>query len=131
MLPCVTIFSIKQMPAVTPSAVMRRVAKGGGSNGGGSSYHDIFVNNTLYNNGTHPGNASEGGPTGEFQIQYQVGSAQGNIFENNIVYAGPYYTWIYSYVPFSPSYPAPPATAQLEPIQLGRRLRRGNVNLVG
>jgi hypothetical protein len=83
---------------------------GGQSNGGGSSYHDVFVNNSLYNNATQPGSASEGGSTGEFQIQYQVGSAQGNIYENNIVYAGAYNTWIFSYVPFSASYPAPPAT---------------------
>ncbi|MGA7292565.1 MAG: hypothetical protein WBW53_16115 [Terriglobales bacterium] len=83
---------------------------GGHSNGGGSSYHDVFVNNTLYNNSTQPGNYSEGGSTGEFQIQYQVGSAQGNIYENNVVYAGAYNTWIFSYVPFSKAYPAPPAT---------------------
>ena len=84
--------------------------KGGPSNGGGSSYHDVFVNNTLYNNATQPGNESEGGSTGEFQIQYQVGNAQGDIFENNVVYAGAYNTWIFNYVPFSASYPAPPAT---------------------
>jgi hypothetical protein len=83
---------------------------GGPSNGGGSSYRDVFVNNTLYNNATQPGNQSEGGATGEFQIQYQVGQAQGDIYENNIVYAGAYNTWIYSYVPFSHDYPAPPAT---------------------
>jgi hypothetical protein len=52
--------------------------KGGPSNGGGSSYHDVFVNNTLYNNGTQPGSSKEGTPSGEFQIQNQVGSAQGN-----------------------------------------------------
>lgn len=83
---------------------------GGASNGGGSSYRDVFVNNTLYNNATQSGNSSEGGSTGEFQIQYQVGSAQDNIYENNVVYAGEYNTWIFSYVPFSASYPAPPAT---------------------
>jgi hypothetical protein len=83
---------------------------GGHSNGGGSSYHDIFVNNTLYNNATQPGNYSEGGSTGEFQIQNQVGSEQGNIYENNVVYAGTFNTWIFSYAPFSPTYPAPPAT---------------------
>ncbi|MGB2668129.1 MAG: choice-of-anchor Q domain-containing protein, partial [Candidatus Acidiferrum sp.] len=69
-----------------------------------------FVNNTLYNNATQPGNESEGGSTGEFQIQYQVGSEQGNIYENNVVYAGTYNTWIFNYVPFSAKYPAPPAT---------------------
>ena len=97
--------------------------KGGGSNGGGSSYHDVFVNNTLFDNGTQPGNDSEGTPSGDFQIQYQVGSAQGDIFENNIIYesaASPYSTspnmWINSYVPFtqtyplSLTYPPPPAT---------------------
>jgi len=83
---------------------------GGHSNGGGSSYHDVFVNNTLYNNATQPGDESEGGATGEFQIQNQVGSAQGNIYENNVVYAGAYNTWIFSYAPFSQMYPAPPAT---------------------
>jgi hypothetical protein len=83
---------------------------GGHSNGGGSSYHDIFVNNTLYNNATQPGNYSEGGATSEFQIQNQVGSAQGDIFENNVVYAGAHNTWIFSYAPFSQEYPAPPAT---------------------
>jgi len=88
----------------------RATKKGGHSNGGGSSYHDVFVNNTLYNNATQPGNFSEGGSTGEFQIQNQVGSAQGNIYENNIVYAGAYDTWIFSYAPFTKMYPAPPAT---------------------
>ncbi|HEY6303291.1 MAG TPA: hypothetical protein VIX14_09515 [Terriglobales bacterium] len=83
---------------------------GGHSNGGGSSYRDVFVNNTLYNNATQPGNYSEGGSTAEFQIQNQVGSAQGDIFENNLVYAGTFNTWIYSYAPFSQAYPAPPAT---------------------
>jgi len=83
---------------------------GGHSNGGGSSYHDVFVNNTLYNNATQPGNYSEGGATSEFQIQNQVGSAQGDFFENNVVYAGAHNTWIFSYAPFSQEYPAPPAT---------------------
>ena len=97
--------------------------KGGGSNGGGSSYHDVFVNNTLFDNGTQPGNDSEGTPRGDFQIQYQVGSAQGDNFENNIIYesaASPYSAspniWINSSVPFtqtyplSLTYPPPPAT---------------------
>ncbi len=83
---------------------------GGHSNGGGSSYRDVFVNNTLYNNAVQSGNYSEGGSTAEFQIQNQVGSAQGDIYENNLVYAGAFNTWIYSYAPFSPTYPAPPAT---------------------
>jgi len=91
-------------------------AKGGGSNGGGSSFHDVFVNNTLYNNGIQPGNDSEGTPSGEFQIQNQVGSAQENYFENNAVYAGWPNIWINDYAsftqtyPLSLSYPPPPAT---------------------
>jgi hypothetical protein len=84
--------------------------KGGGSNGGGSSYHDVFVNNTLYDNGAQPGNADEGTPSGDYQIQNQVGSAQGNYFENNVVYSGPANIWINSYNPASTAYPAPPAT---------------------
>jgi hypothetical protein len=88
----------------------RATKNGGHSNGGGSSYHDVFVNNTLYNNATQLGNYHEGGSTGEFQIQNQVGSAQGDIFENNIVYAGAFNTWIFSYARFSQAYPAPPAT---------------------
>jgi len=82
----------------------------GNSIGGGSSYHDVFVNNTLYDNGTQPGNASEGTPSGEFQIQHQVGNDQGNIYENNLLYAGSPNIWINGYVPCGSSYPCPPAT---------------------
>lgn len=91
-------------------------AEGGGSNGGGSSFHDVFVNNTLYNNGIQPGNDSEGTPSGEFQIQNQVGSAQDNYFENNAVYAGWPNIWINDYASFTQTYPQsliyppPPAT---------------------
>ncbi|MGA3088479.1 MAG: Ig-like domain repeat protein [Terriglobales bacterium] len=84
--------------------------QGGPSNGGGSSDHDVFVNNTLYNNGTQAGSPTEGNPSGEFQIQFQVGRAQGNIYENNVLYPGSPNLWIHSYVPVSASYPAPPAT---------------------
>src|ERR1017187_6390112 len=47
----------------------------------GGSAQVVIVNNTLYNNNTKS-------QAGEFQIQYHSGEAQGNIFENNIVYAG-------------------------------------------
>jgi Protein of unknown function (DUF1565)/Bacterial Ig-like domain (group 3) len=80
-------------------------SKGGHDEGGGSSYATVFVNNTLYNNAKEPS-----GATAEYQIQNQVGSAQNNYFENNLVYAGTFNTWIYSFVPSSPSYPKPPAT---------------------
>ena len=90
--------------------------KGGGSNGGGSSFHDVIVNNTLFSNGIQPGNDSEGTPSGEFQIQNQVGSAQDDYFENNAIYAGWPNIWINNYAPFtqvypqSLTYPPPPAT---------------------
>ena len=80
-------------------------SKGGHDEGGGSSYDVVFVNNTLYNNAKEPT-----GETAEYQIQHQVGSAQDNYSENNLIYAGTFNTWIYSFVKTSTSYPAPPAT---------------------
>jgi hypothetical protein len=80
------------------------VSGGGPGNGGGSTEAAVFVNNTLYNN------AKTSGGDSEEQIQYQVGSAQGNYFENNLIYAGSYNHWMYSYNPTSKAYPAPPAT---------------------
>lgn len=79
------------------------VSIGGYSNTVGGSDHVVIVNNTLYNNNTKNQGA-------EFQIQYHSGNASGNIFENNIVYAGSQNVWIYSYVKSSSGYPAPPAT---------------------
>jgi hypothetical protein len=79
------------------------VSIGGYSNTVGGSDHVVIVNNTLYNNNTQNQGA-------EFQIQYHSGSASGNIFENNIVYAGTQNVWIYSFVKSTSSYPAPPAT---------------------
>jgi hypothetical protein len=94
----------------------KATTKGGGSNGGGSSYHDVFVNNTLYDNGAQPGNADEGEPSGDYQIQYQVGSAQADYFENNVIYSGSPNIWINDYnnsttqTTGTGPYPAPPAT---------------------
>jgi len=79
------------------------VSIGGYSNTVGASDHVVIVNNTLYNNNTKNQGA-------EFQIQYHSGSASGNIFENNIVYAGTQNVWIYSFVKGTTTYPAPPAT---------------------
>ncbi|MFZ1918804.1 MAG: Ig-like domain repeat protein [Terriglobales bacterium] len=95
---------------VSMGGYAKATSKGGHSNGGGSSYADVFVNNTLYDNGTQRGSSMEGTPSGDFQIQYQVGSAQGNYFENNVVYSGSPNIWINSFVPASTSYPGPPAT---------------------
>jgi len=85
-------------------------AKGGEETTGGSTYDAVFVNNTLYNNVKVTADNNPSAPGGEFQIQHQIGSAQENYFENNLVYAGSYNHWIYSYVKSSTSYPAPPAT---------------------
>jgi hypothetical protein len=79
------------------------ISIGGYANRVGGSDHIVIVNNTLYNNNTKSGG-------GEFQIQFHSGSSSGNIFENNIVYAGKQNVWIYSFVKATPQYPAPPAT---------------------
>lgn len=79
------------------------ISIGGYANTVGGSDHVVIVNNTLYNNNTK----NQGS---EFQIQYHSGSQSGNIFENNIVYAGTQNVWIYSFVKGTTSYPAPPAT---------------------
>jgi hypothetical protein len=104
------IFSNSENVGVSMGGYAAATSKGGGSNGGGSTYDAIFANNTLYNNvkQTEDNNASS--PGGEFQIQHQVGTAQDNYFENNLVYAGTYNSWIYSFVKSSTPYPAPPAT---------------------
>ncbi len=117
------LFYYENACAISIGGYAHATDRGGGSNGGGSSYHDVFVNNTLFDNGTQPGDASEGTPRGDFQIQYQVGRAQGDIFENNLIYesaASPYSAspnrWINSLVPFTQkyplglTYPPPPAT---------------------
>jgi hypothetical protein len=57
----------------------------------GGSDHVVIVNNSLYNNNTKNQGA-------EFQVQHNAPPANGNIFENNIVYAGTQNVWIYSYV---------------------------------
>lgn len=79
------------------------ISIGGYSNTVGGSDHVVMVNNTLYNNNTKNQGA-------EFQIQFHSGSSSGNIFENNIAYAGTQNVWIYSFVKPTAQYPAPPAT---------------------
>jgi hypothetical protein len=56
------------------------ISIGGYGSGRGGTHECKIVNNTLYNNDTKKTGS------GEFQIQY---NATNNIFENNIVYAGP------------------------------------------
>ncbi len=79
------------------------VTIGGYSNTVGASDHVVVVHHTLYNNNVKNQGA-------EFQIQYHSGDTSGNIFENNIVYAGTENVWIYSFVKGTTTYPAPPAT---------------------
>jgi hypothetical protein len=67
------------------------VSIGGYAAGVGGSDHIVVVNNTLYNNNVKNQGA-------EFQIQHNDPPSAGNIFENNIVYAGTQNVWIYSYV---------------------------------
>jgi hypothetical protein len=61
------------------------ISIGGYQKSVGGSDHVVVVNNTK-NQGA------------EFQIQYNAPPSNGNIFENNIVYAGSQNVWIYSYV---------------------------------
>ncbi len=79
------------------------ISIGGYSNNVGGTANTVIVNNTLYNNNTK-------NQSSEFQIQFHSGSAQANIFENNVVYAGKQNVWIYSFVKPTTTYPAPPAT---------------------
>lgn len=67
------------------------VSIGGYASGVGGSDHVVVVNNTLYHNNTKNQGA-------EFQIQYHAPPSSGNLFENNIIYAGSQNVWIYSYV---------------------------------
>jgi Protein of unknown function (DUF1565) len=67
------------------------ISIGGYAKSVGGSDHVVIVNNSLYNNNTKNQGA-------EFQVQYNAPPANGNIFENNIVYAGTQNVWIYSYV---------------------------------
>jgi hypothetical protein len=67
------------------------ISIGGYSSSVGGSDHVLIVNNSLYNNNTKNQGA-------EFQIQYHAPPSNGNVFENNVVYAGNQNVWIYSYV---------------------------------
>ncbi len=67
------------------------ISIGGYASGVGGSDHVVIVNNTLYNNNIKNQGA-------ELQIQHNAPPSNGNIFENNIVYAGTQNVWIYSYV---------------------------------
>jgi hypothetical protein len=83
---------------------------GGDETLGGSTLATVFVNNSIYNDVVQTGNNRSSAPGGEIQIQHQIGSAQGDYFENNLVYAGTFNRWLYSFVKPTTQYPAPPAT---------------------
>lgn len=104
------IFSNSANAGISVGGAKAARAKGGEESLGGSTYDAVFVNNTLYNNVTQTANNRASAPGGEFQIQHQVGSAQDVYFENNLVFAGSWNHWIYSFVKTTPAYPAPPAT---------------------
>jgi len=104
------IFSNSQNVGPSIGGAKAATAKGGEETTGGSTLATVFVNNTLYNNVKETRETKASSPGGEFQIQHQIGSAQGDYFENNLVYAGSWNHWIYSFVKSSTQYPAPPAT---------------------
>ncbi len=104
------LFSNSENAGLSIGGAGAATAKGGEESLGGSTLDTVFVNNTLYNNVKQTADNRSSAPGGEIQIQHQIGSAQGNYFENNLVYAGAYNHWIYSFVKSSASYPAPPAT---------------------
>jgi len=104
------IFSNSENVGPSIGGARAATAKGGEETTGGSTLATVFVNNTLYDNVKQTANNNASSPGGEFQIQHQIGSGQGDYFENNLVYAGPYNHWIYSYVKATAQYPAPPVT---------------------
>lgn len=69
------------------------ISIGGYANGVGGTQNCTIVNNTLYNNDTKKTGS------GEFQIQFHATS---NIFENNIVYAGPQALFVNSFTKSTP-----------------------------
>ena len=73
------------------------ISIGGYGNARGGSDNLTVVNNTLFDNDTQKTGS------GEFQIQYH---ATANVFENNIVYAGPQGLLVHGYT----AAPMPPAT---------------------
>jgi hypothetical protein len=104
------VFSDSENAGLSIGGAAAASAKGGSETLGGSTLDAVFVNNTLYNNVKQTANDRQSAPGGEIQIQHQIGSAQDDYFENNLVYAGTWNHWIYSYVKSSAGYPAPPAT---------------------
>ena len=104
------IFSNSENAGLSIGGARAASANGGEESLGGSTLAAVFVNNTLFNNVKQTADDRASAPGGEIQMQHQIGSAQGNYFENNLVYAGSYNRWIYSFVKGSTSYPAPPAS---------------------
>jgi hypothetical protein len=93
--------------------------KGGHSNGGGSSYHDVFVNNTLYNNAPSPAVHSEGGQPASSRFRIRWAALKGTFYENNVVYAGTPNTLDLQLRTIFSDVSRPTGDPQLEPLQLG------------
>jgi hypothetical protein len=104
------VFSNSENAGLSIGGAAAATMRGGPETLGGSTLATVFVNNTIYNDVKQTQNNRQSAPGGEIQIQHQIGDAQGDYFENNLVYAGTWNHWIYSYVPSSANYPAPPAT---------------------
>jgi hypothetical protein len=104
------VFSNSENAGLSIGGAAAATARGGPETLGGSTLATVFVNNTIYNDVKQTQNNRQSAPGGEIQIQHQIGAAQGDYFENNLVYAGTWNHWIYSYVASTPNYPAPPAT---------------------
>ncbi len=104
------VFSNSENAGLSIGGAAAATARGGSETLGGSTLATAFVNNTIYNDVKQTQNNRQSAPGGEIQIQHQIGNAQGDYFENNLVYAGSWNHWIYSFVKSTPTYPAPPAT---------------------
>ena len=125
------VFSNSENAGLSIGGAAAATARGGSETLGGSTLATAFVNNTIYNDVKQTQNNRQSAPGGEIQIQHQIGSAQGDYFENNLVYAGSWNHWIYSFVKSTPTYPAPPATTDCNLYYLGRGVRRARVDRLG
>ena len=89
------VFSNSENAGLSIGGAAAATMRGGPETLGGSTLATVFVNNTIYNDVKQTQNNRQSAPGGEIQIQHQIGSAQGDYFENNLVYAGTWNHWIY------------------------------------
>jgi hypothetical protein len=121
--------STTQMPAVTPSAVMRPRPKRAAIAMEAAAAITTSSSTTLCT--TTPPNP-EPGSTGEFQIQYQVGkSSREHLRKQRCLRRRTQYLDLQLRPQFSQTYPAPPATLNWNLYNSAAGYVRRNVNLVG